>query len=153
MFLLKRWFLRIASNVRAAWRSGGFHYRLCGLQTFNFPLSFLRSYCRRCAKPPVVGWPLCLSVQVCPAIELSSQVKVCRACCHFHYIVGLYSLFEAVVFFVELSGCTLLGKLLFQLHCRTVPHSWNVILFDNAFGTDTQVVRTLLFNFLYQMIF
>ena len=48
----------IASNVRAAWRSGGLHYRLCGLQTFIFALPFLRAYCRRCAKPPVVGRPL-----------------------------------------------------------------------------------------------
>ena len=45
---------RFASNVRAAWRSGGLHYRLCGRQTFNFALPFLRGYCRRCAKPPVV---------------------------------------------------------------------------------------------------
>ena len=37
----------------AAWRSGGLHYRLCGLQTFIFALPFLRTYCRRCAKPPV----------------------------------------------------------------------------------------------------
>ena len=49
-------------TVRAAWRSGGFHYRLCGRQTFNFALPFLQSYCRRCAKPPVRGSAFCLSV-------------------------------------------------------------------------------------------
>ena len=43
----------IAHNVRAAWRSGGFHYHLCGLLPFNFALPFPRGYCRRCAKPPV----------------------------------------------------------------------------------------------------
>jgi len=47
--------LRLTPNVPAAWRSGGLHYRSCGLQTFIFALPFLRGYCRRCAKPPVVG--------------------------------------------------------------------------------------------------
>jgi len=48
---------RIAYNVPAAWRSGGLHYRLGGRQTFIFALPFLRGYCRRCAKPPVVRRP------------------------------------------------------------------------------------------------
>ena len=45
---------RLTHNVPAAWRSGGLHYRLCGRLPFNFVLPFLRSCCRRCAKPPVV---------------------------------------------------------------------------------------------------
>ena len=49
----------LAGNVRAAWRSGGLHYRSCGLQKFIFALPFLRAYCRRCAKPPVVRWHIC----------------------------------------------------------------------------------------------
>ena len=43
----------LAANVPAAWRSGGLHYRLCGLLPFIFALPFPRGYCRRCAKPPV----------------------------------------------------------------------------------------------------
>jgi len=50
-----QWELRLSHNVPAAWRSGGFHCRLCGLLPFNFALPFLRGYCRRCAKPHVVG--------------------------------------------------------------------------------------------------
>ena len=47
---------RLTHNVRAAWRSGGLHYRSCGRQTFIFALLFPRDYCRRCAKPPVRCW-------------------------------------------------------------------------------------------------
>ena len=47
---------RIASNddAPAAWRSGGFHCTFCGLLPFMSARRFLRSYCRRCAKPHVV---------------------------------------------------------------------------------------------------
>jgi len=44
----------LAYNVRAAWRSGGLNYHFCGLLPFNFAQPFLRGYCRRCAKQPVV---------------------------------------------------------------------------------------------------
>ena len=43
----------LAPNGEAAWRSGGVHYRLCGVLTFNFALHFLRSYTPACAKPLV----------------------------------------------------------------------------------------------------
>jgi len=43
----------LAANVVAAWRSGGGHYRLCGVRTSKFARNFLRSYTRHCAKPPV----------------------------------------------------------------------------------------------------
>jgi hypothetical protein len=45
---------RIAANVVAAWRSGGFHCRSSGVLPFNFALPLLRASCRRCAKPLVV---------------------------------------------------------------------------------------------------
>jgi len=45
----------ITHNVPAAWRSGGFHYTFCGVQTFKFALPFLRDYCRHYAKLPVSG--------------------------------------------------------------------------------------------------
>jgi len=63
----------VAANVRAAWRSGGFHYHLCGLLPFNFVLPFLRGYCRRCAKPPVGCWCFCrdaVSLSVLNASDL-----------------------------------------------------------------------------------
>jgi len=40
-----------------AWRSGGFHYYLCGRQTFKFVLPFLRASCRHCAKPTLRAVP------------------------------------------------------------------------------------------------
>ena len=52
----------IAYNVLAAWRSGGFHCTFCGLLPFVFARHFLRGYCRRCAKPLVVGSVLHLSI-------------------------------------------------------------------------------------------
>jgi hypothetical protein len=42
--------------VVAAWRSGGFHYTSCGVQTFKYALPFLRASCRHYAKPLVVRW-------------------------------------------------------------------------------------------------
>jgi len=45
----------LTHNGVAAWRSGGVHYRSCGVLTFNFALHFLRSYTRHCAKPLVIG--------------------------------------------------------------------------------------------------
>ena len=41
----------------AAWRSGGFHCKFCGLLSFVFARHFQRSYCRRCAKPLVICRP------------------------------------------------------------------------------------------------
>jgi len=46
-------FCRLAYNVPAALRGGGFHYTCCGAVTFNFPQNCLRGYCRHLAKPPV----------------------------------------------------------------------------------------------------
>ena len=56
----------IAYNVPAAWRRRGVRYSSCGLQTFIFPLHFLRRYTPACAKPPVSRWQ-------------------CRECCLFYY--------------------------------------------------------------------
>ena len=39
----------IAYNVVAAWRSGGGHYRSCGVLTVKFPRNVLRSYTRHYA--------------------------------------------------------------------------------------------------------
>ena len=61
---LDRTLARLTYNVRAAWRSGGFHYRSCGLLPFNFALPFLRGYCRRCAKPPVMCWHFVVCVKL-----------------------------------------------------------------------------------------
>ena len=94
----------MAYNVRAAWRSGGLHCRSCGLQTFNFALPFLRGYCRRCAKPPVVC--SCIFRECC--------------LCRFHYIFGPYFLFGLVSFSAILSDCTFSGRLSFPLHSRVV---------------------------------
>ena len=65
----------LTHNVRAAWRSGGFHYRSCGRQTFNFALPFPRAYCRRCAKPPVRCWHPCPSVQDNRGYKLLNHTK------------------------------------------------------------------------------
>jgi len=54
----------LAPNVPAAWRSGGFHYCSCGIQSFKFALPFLRGYCRHYAKPPVICWRSSLIVIV-----------------------------------------------------------------------------------------
>ena len=80
----------MAYNVRAAWRSGGLHYRLCGRQTFIYALPFPRGYCRRCAKPPVVC--SCIFRECC--------------LCHFHFMVGLYFLFGSVTLSASWSDCT-----------------------------------------------
>ena len=54
----------LACNVRAAWRRRGVRYCSCGTLTFIFPLHFPRRYTPACAKPQVVGWPLCPSIKV-----------------------------------------------------------------------------------------
>jgi hypothetical protein len=54
----------LADNVPAAWRSGGFHKCLCGVQNFNYARHFPRGYCRRCAKPQVVRWHFFLILEI-----------------------------------------------------------------------------------------
>jgi hypothetical protein len=49
----------LACNNPVVWRSSGFHYLLCGRQTFKYPPTFPRGYCRRCAKPHVSGCAFC----------------------------------------------------------------------------------------------
>jgi hypothetical protein len=49
----------LTHNDPAAWRSGGFHKCLCGVQSFNYARHFPRGYCRRCAKPQVVNSAFC----------------------------------------------------------------------------------------------
>jgi hypothetical protein len=126
---------RLAYNAPAAWRSGGFHYKSCGRQKFNFALNFPRGYCRRCAKPPVKRWHFYERV-VLPLhcrVVLRSRYKSL-----FHYFVRLYSLFdtfdfllycrtvaifESVTLSASLSDYIFLsGRLVISLLCRAVHH-------------------------------
>jgi len=44
---------RVAHNEAAAWRSGGFHYTLCGARLFQVCTTVVAGFSRHCAKPHV----------------------------------------------------------------------------------------------------